>query len=239
MKPGNRALLERESALVQKQLQQVFGQRLLEIGVSRKQCTTRRAQFTQRVFSAPHHGADVELICEPDLLPLPNDSFDVVVLHHALEFAENPHALLREVHRVAVPQGRIITVAFNPLSLPGLIRGAKRLLGSSLWRATHHISAARLRDWLHLLGADIESVRHCHAVSPFGGQRLFRFTSRCESYSTRRNWPLGGVYVMRARKQVATLTPRRERRRKPVGSQLIDLTVPRPVPSPRTGARTL
>jgi ubiquinone/menaquinone biosynthesis C-methylase UbiE len=48
---------------------------------------------------------------EPDLyarsheLPIATQSVDLVVLPHVLEFAEEPHAILREVDRVMMPEG--------------------------------------------------------------------------------------------------------------------------------------
>ena len=60
------------------------------------------------------------LHCDLDALPFPNQSLDLVVLPHALELARDPHDTLREVERVLVPEGRLIIVGLNPLSLWGL-----------------------------------------------------------------------------------------------------------------------
>jgi SAM-dependent methyltransferase len=61
-------------------------------------------------------------------LPFAAASLDLVVLPHVLEFASNPHQVLREVERVLVPEGQVVIAGFNPLSLFGLRR---RLAGEA------------------------------------------------------------------------------------------------------------
>ncbi len=41
------------------------------------------------------------------------------MLPHVLEFAAEPHRILREVERVLVPEGQVVIAGFNPLSLWG------------------------------------------------------------------------------------------------------------------------
>ncbi len=47
-------------------------------------------------------------------LPFAAASLDLVVLPHTLEFSADPHAVLREVERVLVPEGRVVTRASIP-----------------------------------------------------------------------------------------------------------------------------
>ena len=60
------------------------------------------------------------LWAEPEALPFPNASLDLVVLPHTLELSVDPHMALREVERVLVPEGRVVIAGLNPLSLWGL-----------------------------------------------------------------------------------------------------------------------
>ncbi|MFO1293130.1 MAG: methyltransferase domain-containing protein [Rubrivivax sp.] len=110
----------------------------------------------------------IGLHCAFDALPFPNASIDLVVLPHALELARDPHLALREVERVLVPEGRVVIVGFNPASLWGLRQNAGRLwrgLGFARGRgpflppAGDWIGYWRLRDWLRLLGFEIEAGR--------------------------------------------------------------------------------
>lgn len=84
-------------------------------------------------------------------LPLPGDSIDTLLLHHALDFSPSPHAVLREAARVLMPGGHIVIVGFNPLSPWGLIKPAGRLLSRrAIWRY-NSLLRGRVIDWLEVL----------------------------------------------------------------------------------------
>ncbi|MEM7696439.1 MAG: methyltransferase domain-containing protein [Pseudomonadota bacterium] len=56
----------------------------------------------------PSDGPNQAALAYEDHLPLPDNSFDKVLLIHLLEVTRDPHALLREVWRVLMPQGQLI-----------------------------------------------------------------------------------------------------------------------------------
>ena len=62
------------------------------------------------------------LICPLTQLALPDESMDLVMLHHLLEVAPEPHRLLREAARVLRSSGCLVIVAWQPLSGEGLLR---------------------------------------------------------------------------------------------------------------------
>jgi SAM-dependent methyltransferase len=153
----------------------------------------------------------VHLHCEFDALPFPNASIDVVVLPHALELARDPHQTLREVERVLVPEGRVVIAGFNPTSLWGARQRAGRMLRGmglrreqSLYlpRAGDFIGYWRLRDWLRLLGFEVEA----------GGFGCWRPPVAAEPWLARWAWMdrvgehwwpvLGAVYYVTAVKRV-------------------------------------
>ena len=76
-------------------------------------------------------------------------------------------------------------------------------------------------------------VRYTFATPPLGKGRIFSWLCSSDRFSTRHNWPLGGVYVLHAQKQITPITPVRLRWGRRVGGRLIGLSVPKPVPSPR------
>ena len=228
-------LLAQERTLTDQLLKNVFGYHQLQIGVTRNQALGNGSELGHKIYCSAIGGGDVGLQSEPDVLPFASDSIDAVVLHHALEFSPRPHALLREVHRVLAPQGHLVVVGFNPASLFGLSIRAAGLLPDRLWSASHTIGTRRLKDWLNLLGADVQAVQHCFVTPPAGGQRVFRALSRCDELAMKYQLPVGGVYAVRAQKKVSTLTPSRIRWRKQLGPRLIGLSVPKPVASPCKG----
>jgi SAM-dependent methyltransferase len=234
-RPRGQYLLEQERLLVNSVLGEAFGYHQLQLGVSGGHHIAPGSPVGHKIYCSPAAGEDVGLLSEPDCLPFADDSIDVVLLHHALEFSESPHRLLREAHRVLMPQGHIVIVGFNPLSAFGASMRVSGWLPGRFWGHSHSISSRRLKDWLHLLGAEVQGVNHCFVMPPAGGPSIFNFLARCDAAAMQYRLPLGGVYVMHARKTVSMLTPTRIRWRRPVGARLIGLSVPKPVASPRDG----
>jgi len=156
-------------------------------------------------------GEPVTLYCEFDALPFPQHSIDLVVLPHSLELARDPHQTLREVERVLVPEGRIVIAGFNPASLWGLRQSAGRMrrgfgFGGDqrlyLPRAGEFIGYWRLRDWLRLLGFEVEGGRFGCWRPPFTSQRWLDRFAWMDPVGDRW-WPvLGAVYFLVAVKRV-------------------------------------
>lgn len=153
--------------------------------------------------SLPEGSPDPSSLVEADLWldsrawPWPADSLDLVVLPHTLERSADPHACLREVARVLIPEGQLLITGFNPWSLWGWQQRRKTPLQPS-----GLMGYRRLRDWLRLLGFEVQ-------VSRFGG---WTPALRSEAWMQRltwmdtlgeRWWPiLGGVYLLLATKRV-------------------------------------
>ncbi len=153
----------------------------------------------------------VALHCEFDALPFPNASVDLVILPHALELARDPHHTLREVERVLVPEGRVVITGFNPASLWGLRQRAghlRRGMGFGRDQPLYLPSGGeflgywRLRDWLRLLGFEVEAGRFGCWRPPLhseGWLQRFEWMDRVGD----RWWPvLGAVYFVVAVKRV-------------------------------------
>ena len=69
----------------------------------------------------------MDLLTEPAALPFAAASLDLLLLPHTLELSLDPHATLREVERVLVPEGRVVISGLNPASLWGLRQRRARL----------------------------------------------------------------------------------------------------------------
>lgn len=160
--------------------------------------------------AASAHRAEA-LNCDFDALPFDSQSLDLVVLPHTLELARDPHQTLREVERVLRPEGRVIIIGFNPMSLWGMRqqtgRARHRLGGSAcaslyLPREGDFIAYRRLRDWLRLLSFEVEAGRFgCYRPPMQSELWLHRF--RWIEGVGERWWPvLGAVYAVTAVKRV-------------------------------------
>jgi SAM-dependent methyltransferase len=149
------------------------------------------------------------LHCDFDALPFPNQSLDLVLLPHTLELARDAHDTLREVERVLVPEGRVVIVGFNPTSLWGLRQQVgqwrQRLGGDSplyLPSAGEFIGYRRVRDWLRLLGFEVERGRFGCWRPPLRSEAGLARFGWMEAAGAR-GWPvLGAVYMVEAVKRV-------------------------------------
>ena len=194
----------------------VFGYRAVQIGLPEVDFLRQnRIQF--RFTLALEPGAAVA--ADPLQLPLESQSVDLLALPHVLEFHANPHEVLREAERVLRPEGQVVISGFNTASLwrlRQLIPFARR--AGAPWDA-HFIGLLRLRDWLRVLGFELNGGKFGCYLPPFETKVwLDRFAFMDPAGA--RWWPvLGGVYVVRAVKRVAGLrlvTPawRQERARR-------------------------
>lgn len=156
----------------------------------------------------------VSALCPPDLacdfaaLPFAQNSLDLIVLPHTLELHPDPHATLREVERVLMPEGRAVICGLNPASLWGL-RQRRAHVYRSLGFGEHFLPAEgdfigywRLRDWLRLLSFEVESGRFgCYRPAVRSEQWLDRF--QWMDRLGARWWPIfGAVYFLVAVKRV-------------------------------------
>ncbi len=136
-------------------------------------------------------------------LPFATQSLDLVVLPHVLEFAAEPHQVLREVERVLIPEGQVIVCGFNPISMWGMRQAAGRVTGAHfLPLHGEFISVPRLKDWLKLLNMEINRGHFgCYAPPCATDQWLQRFAFLEKAGN--RWWPyVGALYIVQAIKRV-------------------------------------
>lgn len=150
----------------------------------------------------------VALLTDLAVLPFPENSLDLVLLPHTLELSSDPHATLREVERVLVPEGRVVISGLNPASLWGLRQRRAHFyqrLGSGdlfLPEAGEFIGYWRLRDWLRLLSFEVESGQFgCYRPAVNSRASLVRFSWMDKVGE--RWWPIfGALYFLVAVKRV-------------------------------------
>jgi SAM-dependent methyltransferase len=144
-------------------------------------------------------------------LPFPSASIDLVVLPHTLELASDPHATLAEVERVLMPEGRVVILGFNPLSLWGLRQWSGfsdrfgRRESQELQQERHvaeFLGYRRVRDWLRLLSFEVDGGRFGIWRPPVATQNALDRLAWMDRLGSHW-WPvLGGMYVIEAVKRV-------------------------------------
>src|SRR3982751_2266875 len=190
-------LLAREQAWFDRTVADIFGFHAIQIGLPACEFLSQsRIPTRWTVDESP----PAQILADPHWLPLPENSLDLIVLPHALEFSNEPHRLLREVHRAIRPEGQLLIAGFNPFSLYCV----KRYFGREQrppWNGSF-IALYRLKDWLALLGFEVTGGSlDCYAP-PFAQEKWLRRSGFFESAGDRW-WPIaGGVYFLRATKKV-------------------------------------
>ncbi|NKJ47475.1 SAM-dependent methyltransferase [Burkholderia sp. SG-MS1] len=140
-----------------------------------------------------------------DLLDLPFEaqSVDLIVMPHTLEFTSDPHRLLREAERVLMPEGQLIILGFNSLSLWGARQSVGKMTGRPFVPAAVDLIAfTRLKDWIKLLGFDLERGRFGCYRPPLGSEQWLARYGFMEAAGDRW-WPIfGATYMIKAIKRV-------------------------------------
>ncbi len=143
----------------------------------------------------------------PLALPFPQDTLDLIVLPHTLDFSHDPHQVLREVHRVLISEGHLVLIAFNPLSMMGLCKFLLMRSKKVPW-VGHFYSARRLRDWFALLDFTVLKTQHIGLRPPIQNLRMQQRLEVLNKFKRVGLGRLGGIQIFVAQKRVLTMTPR-------------------------------
>ena len=211
--PPGRYVLEWEQEQFDAAVADVFGFYALQCGLPQLDCL-RANRMPSRVHArflddvadqhdTPDASVTTVRLAHFEELPFDAQSLDLVVLPHVLEFAQDPHQVLREVERVLRPEGRLIVSGMNPVSLWGARQMVLRGLGRPfLPRQGAFIGSPRLRDWLRLLGFELDRGRYGCYRPPCRTQRWLDRTAFLERLGDRW-WPIcGAIYMVCAVKRV-------------------------------------
>ena len=228
--PPGRLLLAWEQRELDRAVTDLFGFHALQLGLMELQAL-RANRMPQRWVASDTLGLEMppligqepatlqapvaspvpfpSLHCDFDALPFPAQSLDLVVLPHTLELARDPHDTLREVERVLMPEGRVVIAGFNPASWWGWRQSAGQIRQRLGWggqlylpSAGELIGAGRVRDWLHLLGFEVERARFGLWRPPLRSALGLSRLAWAESVGARAWSGLGAVYLIEAVKRV-------------------------------------
>lgn len=209
--PTGRYLLAWERSQFDLAVADIFGFHALQLGLPELDALrANRMPHRWLATQTPMPGA--AFATDFSALPFQANSLDLVALPHSLELASDPHTTLREVERVLVPEGRVVICGLNPTSLWGFRqrrgRSPHRVGSQKLFlpEAGEFIGYWRLRDWLRLLGFEVEVGRFgCYRPAFSSEKWLQRFEWMDRAGA--RWWPiLGSVYFLVAVKRVRGMT---------------------------------
>ena len=184
--------------------QHIFGYYLLKVGNLSCQIDTSASKI-QHHISVGSSRKNTMVTALPDALPVASNSVDAVLLSHCLEFATDPHHVVREAHRVLLSDGYLLLTGVNPYSAVGMLKAWPACRKRYPWLG-RFFTISRIKDWLHLVGFEI-----------IAEQRFFCSAMLAEQYAAG-NWQqwldsylsfAGSSYLLVARKRELPLTPLR------------------------------
>lgn len=187
-----------------------FGYYSLQIGCAAESEALLNGCRIKHHFTLDRDINEVDVCARSAFLPIANDSVDLVVIMHHLSTTAEPHALLREVSRILIPEGKLIVIDFNPVSLWGVRHFFQSWLEQIPWSG-HFFSASRLNDWMQLLGFSLQKHLRAGYLPPIQQPRILRHLSWLEKGM--RNWIRfsSALNVLVYDNNTMPLTPVRER----------------------------
>ncbi|MBT0587396.1 methyltransferase domain-containing protein [Alteromonas sp. SM 2104] len=182
----------------------LFGYHLVRLGVLSAGVELKNCPI-HHVVNVTHMATPATNVrAQSNALPFSENSVDAFLLVNELDFASDPHQILREVDRVVTPNGYIVLTGFNPFSLDYLFRFLYKKSQRPLSTA-RYFSQARVRDWLQLLGFEIIESRSI-AFFPLHGRRFLSRHRRLQSWYRRLLPWSGSGYLVVARKREIPLS---------------------------------
>ena len=186
-------------------VQDIFGYHALQIGASSIETLANSRIAHRWVATSFSSDTRAALFANASALPFFESTLDLVNLPFTLDMHSDPDAVLDEVARVLVPEGRAVFAGFHKMSFWGIshMLGAKRLPeGIQIY------GKARLLDSLAELGLVVDSVESSQSPGH------------------------GGLYFLIARKRIMGVRPiRRKAWRLPSWSELPLNPFPNPKPN--------
>lgn len=206
-----RSLLASQRQVLASIIQNFFGVMQVEIGVSHRVPVGNASNIGNKYFVIPEWTSDLPaniLVSQSDELSLESDSVDLVILHHTLDFAKDPHQTLREATRILRSTGHLVLLGFNPISAWGLRKLLNR--GRQAPWNNRFISGKRVEDWLTLLHFEVGELAYHYYGLPFDKTPLLRqFMWLNNVLNTK--VPLGAYYILSAQKQTFSRIQQKQR----------------------------
>ena len=143
-------------------------------------------------------------ITESKRLPFEDNSHDVIIIIHALDYTDNPYELVREIDRIATDDAKIALIGFNKFSLWGTLKPLMNNLMSP-WLLNFH-SLYSVREWFKLLGYE-QNYKDTAGFVPIISKKISKYLSKISIVQKILAKDFGGLYFFTFNKKIIPLTP--------------------------------
>ena len=190
----------------------VFGYQGMQIGnlAGDRNLLAGAGLHRRLMLDAPSGSTGADIHADVCSLPVASGSMKALLFFHTLDFCSEPHRALREADRVLTDDGQLVIVGFNPFSGFGARHFATFWRPREPWNGRFW-SRGRVGEWLSVLDYRVLDSHAMFIRPPFNSERLLR---RLHALERLEPWlgALGGLYVIRARKQSVPMTLVRRQR---------------------------
>lgn len=207
--PLGKAILASQKEVLDEELSCLFGYHLMQLSITENIPLHTSSRINHCFSLAPLKDKDTTAgaVADYDSLPFEDESIDVTLLHHVLEFSENPQQVLKEAARVTVPRGYIVLMGFNPTSIAGLAKTIVQYFSSKkIWKR-HGLRVGRLKDWLDFLDFSTVSNEYSFFNLPINNEKYIHRLGFFRRWRIFKSFPFGSIYFLIARKDKVAFTP--------------------------------
>lgn len=149
------SILDEQKKCLNAVLSEIYGYHLMELSVLQQQQFSGASAISHQFSLTPFKTETAKAYASFEYLPIDEEVIDACILHHCLEYSPKPHQCLREACRSVIPNGYIIIIGFNPISILQLKKWLGRyLLAKPQWRY-HFLLRHRIEDWLRVLDFEV------------------------------------------------------------------------------------
>ena len=137
-------------------------------------------------------------------LPFEDDSYDIIIVMHALDYTDGPYEFIREIDRITTDDGKVVMIGFNNFSLWGLL---KPLMNKSYmpWSLNFY-SLYSVREWFKILGYET-SYKETRGLIPIISKHISKYLEKISILQKFLAPNLGGLYFYVFYKKTIPLTP--------------------------------
>jgi len=204
--PLGQLLAQAELAQLNELLPDLFGYHLVQIGAHGSEVLCKASRISHQIRLEADPDLTAGIYAHPSHLPFASESVDVCVLSHSLEFDDDPHAILREIDRVLIPEGHVVILGFNPMSCWGISRAFRAWRKQLPWTGIFY-RRARVKDWLSVLGFSCVHTKGVFFRPPIQHEKVMQKLAFMDTYIPSWLNIFAGVYILDARKRTSTFTP--------------------------------